>query len=280
MAKNKKESKEYRLIVYDDNNLRELTSFKITTVNIIAYTGLAVIVIAVIVGVLFVYTPINSMLPRTSEKRFRNELESMAFRIDSLESVIVDRETYFKVVSDVLSSNIDTENSQDSTEIERQKIDFARNKHDSILRTLIEEEEKRTLAAISGSDRENNLKKMMFFMPAKGTLVAKFDVSARHFGIDIATKGDEPVLATLPGTVVSASWNVETGNVIQIQHDNNLISIYKHCSVMHKKVGDKVEAGEPIAIVGNSGEYTSGPHLHFELWHDRVPVNPELYIPF
>lgn len=279
MAK-KKERIDYRLIVYDDNNLRELTSFKITTVNVIAYVGLAVIVIAVVVGALFVYTPLNSMLPRTSEKRFRNELESMAFRIDSLESVIVDRESYFRAVSDVLSSNIDTKNMQDSTEIERQKIDFARNKHDSILRTLIEEEEKRTLAAVSGSERENNLKKMMFFMPAKGTLVTQFDVSTRHFGIDIATKGDEPVLATLPGTVVSASWNVETGNVIQIQHDNNIISIYKHCSVMHKNVGDKVEAGEPIAIVGNSGEYTSGPHLHFELWHDRVPVNPELYIPF
>ena len=280
MAKSKKERKDYRIIVYDDNNLRELTSFKITTVNIIAYVGLAVIVIAAIVSVLFVYTPLNSMLPRTAEKRYRNELEGMAFRIDSLERVIVDREAYFKVVSDVMSSNIDTDNPQDNTEIERQKIDFARNKHDSILRTLIEEEEKRTLAAISGNDRDNNLKKMMFFMPAKGTLVAKFDVSTRHFGIDIATKGDEPVLATLPGTVVSASWNVETGNVIQIQHDNNIISIYKHCAAMHKTVGDKVEAGEPIAIVGNSGEYTSGPHLHFELWHDRVPVNPELYIPF
>lgn len=280
MSKSKKERKDYRIIVYDDNNLRELTSFKITTVNIIAYAGLAVIVIAAIVSVLFIYTPLNSMLPRSSEKRYRNELEGMAFRIDSLERVIVDREAYFKTISDVLSSNIDTENAQDDTEIERQKIDFARNKHDSILRTLIEEEEKRTLAAITGSDRESNLKKMMFFMPAKGTLVNKFDISTRHFGIDIATKADEPVLSTLPGTVISASWNVETGNVIQIQHDNNIISIYKHCAAMHKTVGDKVEAGEPIAIVGNSGEYTSGPHLHFELWHDRVPVNPELYIPF
>ena len=276
----KKERTEYRLIVYDDTNLREVTSYKVTSVNVIAYVGLAVIVIAAIVSVLFIYTPLNSMLPRTSEKRFRNELENMAFRIDSLERVIVDRDAYFKVISDVLSSNVETEGNENSTEIERQKIDFARNKHDSILRTLIEEEERQTLAAISGNGRENNLKKMMFYMPVKGTLVAKFDVASRHFGIDIATKGDEPILATLPGTVISASWNVETGNVIQIQHDNNIISIYKHCAAMHKTVGDKVEAGEPIAIVGNSGEYTSGPHLHFELWHDRVPVNPELYIPF
>ena len=276
----KKERTEYRLIVYDDTNLREVTSYKVTSVNVIAYVGLSVIVIAAIVSVLFIYTPLNSMLPRTSEKRFRNELENMAFRIDSLERVIVDRDAYFKVISDVLSSNVETEGNENATEIERQKIDFARNKHDSILRTLIEEEERQTLAAISGNGRENNLKKMMFFMPAKGTLVTKFDVATRHFGIDIATKSDEPILATLPGTVISASWNVETGNVIQIQHDNNIISIYKHCAAMHKTVGDKVEAGEPIAIVGNSGEYTSGPHLHFELWHDRVPVNPELYIPF
>jgi murein DD-endopeptidase MepM/ murein hydrolase activator NlpD len=275
----KKERIDYKVIVYDDIHLREVTSFRMTTVNVIAWVGAAVILVATIVTLLFIFTPLNSMLPRQSEKRSRNELENMAFRIDSLERVIVDRDAYFKVISDVLSSNIDTD-TQDNTEIGRQKIDFARNKHDSILRTLIEEEERQTLAAISGNNRESNLKKMMFFMPAKGTLVAKFDVSARHFGIDIATKGDEPILATLPGTVISASWNVETGNVIQIQHDNNIISIYKHCAAMHKTVGDKVEAGEPIAIVGNSGEYTSGPHLHFELWHDRVPVNPELYIPF
>ena len=279
MSKSKKERIDYRIIIYDDNNLKELTSFKVTTVNIIAYVGLAVIAIAAIVSVLFVYTPLNSILPRTSEKKFRSELETLAFRIDSLENVIVDREAYFKMITDVLASDVDTEGSVESAEIERQKIDFARNKHDSILRTLIEEEEQRTLAVISGSDRDI-FKKMTMFMPAKGTLVAKFDPTKRHFGIDIATKGDEPILATLPGTVISASWNVETGNVIQIQHDNNIISIYKHLSVMHKSVGDKVEAGEPIAIVGNSGEYTSGPHLHFELWYNRVAVNPELYIPF
>ena len=200
----KKERTEYRLIVYDDTNLREVTSYKVTSVNVIAYVGLSVIVIAAIVSVLFIYTPLNSMLPRTSEKRFRNELENMAFRIDSLERVIVDRDAYFKVISDVLSSNVETEGNENSTEIERQKIDFARNKHDSILRTLIEEEERQTLAAISGNGRENNLKKMMFFMPAKGTLVTKFDVATRHFGIDIATKSDEPILATLTGTVISA----------------------------------------------------------------------------
>ncbi|MBQ5551930.1 MAG: hypothetical protein IIT32_12795, partial [Bacteroidales bacterium] len=146
----KKERTEYRLIVYDDTNLREVTSYKVTSVNVIAYVGLSVIVIAAIVSVLFIYTPLNSMLPRTSEKRFRNELENMAFRIDSLERVIVDRDAYFKMISDVLSSNVETEGNENSTEIERQKIDFARNKHDSILRTLIEEEERQTLAAISG----------------------------------------------------------------------------------------------------------------------------------
>ncbi len=279
MSKGKKESKDYRVIIYDDNKLREVTSFKVATTNIVAYVGLAVLVVAAIVSALFVYTPLNSLLPRTSEKRFRSELEDMALRVDSLESVIADREAYFKTISDVLNANINTENASDTADLGRQKIDFTRNRHDSILRTLIEEEEQRTLSVV-GDNSHEKIKKMTFFMPAKGTLVANFDPLKRHFGIDIATKGDEPILATLPGTVISASWNLETGNVMQIQHDNDFVSIYKHCSAMHKKVGDKVEAGEPIAIVGNSGEYTSGPHLHFELWHNGMAVNPAQYIPF
>ena len=99
-------------------------------------------------------------------------------------------------------------------------------------------------------------------------------------GIDIAAKEDEPILATLAGTVILATWTIETGNTIQIQHEDNLISIYKHNSVLLKKAGDKVEAGDPIAIIGNSGEFTSGTHLHFEIWHDGIPVNPEDYVIF
>ena len=117
-------------------------------------------------------------------------------------------------------------------------------------------------------------------MPVHGTLTSKFNPEIKHWGIDIAAKEDEPILATLSGTVILATWTIETGNTIQIQHDDNLISVYKHNSVLLKNAGDKVQAGDPIAIIGNSGEFTSGTHLHFEIWHDGVPVNPEDYLIF
>lgn len=168
----------------------------------------------------------------------------------------------------------------DTVTPERQKVDFTKSKHDSILRTLIEEEEQQNLALVNGGAAKEKIKNLTFFMPIKGPVTKKFDAKTGHLGVDIVSKDDEPVLATLAGTVTLATWSLETGNVIQIQHDDNIISIYKHNSTLLKKVGDKVKAGEPIAIIGNSGELTSGTHLHFEIWHNGVPVNPEDYIAY
>ena len=114
----------------------------------------------------------------------------------------------------------------------------------------------------------------------KGIITYSFNPSENHFGTDIVAASNKVVVATLNGTVVMANWTLETGYIVQIQHDNNLLSIYKHNSELLKKVGDHVSAGEAIAIIGNSGELTSGPHLHFELWHNGAPINPEDYIAF
>lgn len=274
-----KERKNYKLTVIDEDTLAERWSFRITSVNIIAYIGLLVIAIASLVVLAFVYTPLNNLLPNKSQNSYRDDMLGLAQRVDSLENVIAVRDEYFANINNLMEGRMETLASLGDSVIERQKVDFAKNKHDSILQTLIAEEEQLTMAAIGGSN-EDKLKKMTFFMPVKGTITSKFNRADNHLGIDIVAKSDEPILSTLPGTVILATWSAETGHVIQIQHDNNMVSIYKHNSTLLKKVGDKVEAGDPIAIIGNSGELTSGPHLHFELWHNGQPVNPEHYIAY
>jgi murein DD-endopeptidase MepM/ murein hydrolase activator NlpD len=121
---------------------------------------------------------------------------------------------------------------------------------------------------------------MQFFPPVKGIITGAFSPADGHFGVDLVAGPNEVVKAVLDGTVTMSTWTLETGYVIQIQHDYELISVYKHNASLFKTVGEKVAAGDAIAIVGNSGELTTGPHLHFELWHDRVPLNPVDYIVF
>jgi murein DD-endopeptidase MepM/ murein hydrolase activator NlpD len=113
-----------------------------------------------------------------------------------------------------------------------------------------------------------------------GIVTNSFKGSENHFGTDIVAGPNEVVKATLDGTIILSTWTIETGNVVQIQHDNDLISVYKHNAEILKNMGKRVKAGEPIAIIGNSGELTTGPHLHFELWYKGKPVNPEEYITF
>ena len=121
---------------------------------------------------------------------------------------------------------------------------------------------------------------LIFFRPTRGMISSEFDAAKKHYGIDIAASPNESVLATLDGTVMLATYTADTGYVIQVQHGQNLVSIYKHCGSLLKKVGDTVKAGEAIALVGNTGEKTTGPHLHFEIWNRGRALDPSKYIVF
>ena len=121
---------------------------------------------------------------------------------------------------------------------------------------------------------------LIFFRPTRGMISSAFDANKKHFGIDIAANPNENVLATLDGTVIMATYTAEMGYVIQVQHSQNLVSVYKHCGSLLKKEGDIVKAGEAIALVGNTGEKTTGPHLHFEIWNRGRALDPAKYIVF
>jgi murein DD-endopeptidase MepM/ murein hydrolase activator NlpD len=279
MAKQKKENNKYKIILYNETTLHEVTSFNITSTNVLAYAGVLVFVIAVLVALLFVFTPLNQFLPSANDSKFHQELQESAIRFDSIRNVLEQRHEYFQSIRNLMDGNLDANVNQTDSTVERLKIDFAKSKHDSILQTLIEEEEQLAISMVNATSHEK-YKNMSFFMPVKGTITQTFDLATGHLGIDIAAKDGEPVLSTLPGTVILATWSSETGNIIQVQHENNFLSIYKHNSALLKKVGDKVDAGEPIAIIGNSGELTTGTHLHFELWHNGVAVDPQSYIAY
>ena len=149
-----------------------------------------------------------------------------------------------------------------------------------MLRRQIEEEELFNLSILANTSNKTDFSSIHFYPPVKGIVTNSFNPSENHFGTDIVTASNKVVVATLDGTVIIANWTLETGYVIQIQHENNLVSVYKHNSELLKKVGNHVTAGETIAIIGNSGELTSGPHLHFELWHNGTSINPEDYVAF
>ncbi len=269
----------YRLTVHNEATLEEVWKFHLSRLNLFTYIGIFVMLIAFLVILLFVFTPLNAFLPSYTDSKLQRQVMENIIRIDSLEQQIKMRDIYLENLKNVLQGkNPNDYFDKRDTTTKYSDIKLRKSQHDSVLRKQIESEEQSNLSVIKNPKSKNPFEHLHFFVPVKGYITAKFNPSESHYGIDIAASPTEAVLATLDGTVVMATWTLETGYVIQIQHDNNLVSVYKHNSILLKKSGDHVNAGEGIAIVGNSGELTTGPHLHFELWHNGVPVNPEDYI--
>jgi septal ring factor EnvC (AmiA/AmiB activator) len=198
--------------------------------------------------------------------------------VDSLQDEINKRDNYLQKIQQVIMGEV-VEDTVSNTEQLTDRIEMKPMKSDSIFESLIEPDGIKAPTNI----RENNelsLSKIKFHTPVKGTVTNKFKASPGHFGTDIVAEKNTKIFATLDGTIIFAEWSISTGYVVQIQHDNNLISIYKHNSDVKVKQGERVKAGDFIATMGNEGKLSSGPHLHFELWHNGIPVNPEKYIAF
>ena len=170
--------------------------------------------------------------------------------------------------------------SESEVPVSPQNIQDYRSREESLLREEVEEQQKFSLSLFDLSEKPKNLSDLYFYAPVKGMITSRFDAGIKHYGIDLVPTDNLWVNAALDGTVLFADYTAETGYVIQILHSNELVSIYKHNQELLKKAGDIVRAGEVIAIAGNSGEMTTGPHLHFELWYKGKPINPEDYIIF
>lgn len=252
-----------------------------TRLNIIAFVGVLLMILVAIIYSLIAYTPIREWVPGYPDAAMRQHIRQNAMMVDSLKYEQAVRDQYFENLNRIISGEYPEEYLNDTLgNVNVQAITFPRSANDSILRNQVETEEQFRLSTFDNRQMEGNLYDMHFFTPVNGIVTRSFNPVEGHFGIDLVAAPNEVVKAALEGTVTISTWTLETGYVLQIQHDHELITVYKHNATLFKSVGQKVLAGDAIAIVGNSGELTTGPHLHFEIWHDRVPLNPLEYIVF
>lgn len=271
----------YRLSIYNDQSFEEVWVMRLSRLNVIVFFGSIGILLVVAVTVLIAFTPIREFIPGYPDGKTRKGYVDNALRVDSLERVIRQWDNYYRNVYTILSGEEpkSIESRADSS-VRYKEIRFSRSMEDSLLRQQIEEDEMYNLAVIDGRKSNTNLNNIHFFAPVKGVITSPFNMQQLHFGVDIVAAPNEVVVAVADGTVIMSTWTLETGYTIQVQHSNNLISVYKHNSKLLKRQGVRVKAGEAIAVIGNSGELTTGPHLHFELWQDGNPIDPEKYIIF
>jgi murein DD-endopeptidase MepM/ murein hydrolase activator NlpD len=271
----------YRLIIYNDNTFEEVGSLKLKGFNLLWIFGALAFILVTLTFILIAYTSIREFIPGYPSSKEKREIVMNAIKLDSLEHEIKLRDAYFANMQNILlgKDTFKTGDKKDSIKIKN--IKFTKSKSDSLLRKTVEEEQLNVFSNdAKGGLGSTSTYQLHFFTPLKGVITNKFNPMNGHYGLDIVAGPNEVIKSVLDGTVILATWTLETGYVIQIQHSNNLVSVYKHNAELLKSVGTHVSAGEPIAIVGNSGEITTGPHLHFELWYNGQPVNPEDYIVF
>lgn len=271
----------YRMVLLNEDTFEEVGNMRLTRLNLIALVGIVLILLVTITYILIAFTNIRELIPGYPDAAMRQEIRTNAMKIDSLEYEQTIRDQYFENLNRIISGEAPEMYMNDTSGmVDAQNINFIRSTNDSLLRQQVEAEEQFRLSVLDDAQGNRTLNDMQFFTPVKGIITGEFSPADGHFGVDLVAGPNEVVKAVLDGTVTMSTWTLETGYVIQIQHDYELISVYKHNATLFKSVGEKVAAGDAIAIVGNSGELTTGPHLHFELWHDRVPLNPADYIVF
>ena len=273
----------YQLIIRNEENFAEKTSMGFTYSKVILFSGILFSIIFVVSLFLSKTLLAKWFDPRHAQIEMNKELVALKEQFDSL-AVEVDRKDQFILnFQRVLSG--DTSNFKDPSEILRGeskpltkpseiKLDAA----DSQFREDFEKSDLSLITLTSVKYRE--LQETFFFSPITGFISDHFDLKKSHYGVDVVAKTNEAVKNVADGTVLFASWTQDAGYVMMIQHRGNLISVYKHNAELLKKVGTFVNAGEIISIVGNSGEMTDGPHLHFELWYNGNPLNPEEFVTF
>ena len=267
----------HKLTFINDSNYHEKWSVRVSSMNL--FTLVALYTIVVVVGLLLLlnYTPLKAIIIDDDMYASQAQINENTKQIGSISKAYNQQTKYMRDLRSILRDEpIEDElkGEMGDSLVDNYLPDFSKSKEDSILRAKVAKEEQ------ARSKHVENVGYEFFFPPVVGIVSQSFNIADEHYGVDIATTEDAPIKACLEGTVIFTGWVLTDGNTITVQHKNNLVSVYKHCSLILKKQGEKVQLGDPIAIVGNTGENTSGPHLHFELWKNGRFLNPELYISF
>jgi murein DD-endopeptidase MepM/ murein hydrolase activator NlpD len=287
MAKNDKKKSnwrdKYRFSVINDTTFEEVWRIRLTQYNAFLLITFLVLFIIGATTSLIAFTNIREFIPGYPDVTMRRNILMSAIRLDSLDRELALRDKYFANLNAIISGKKPTDiYSAQNANRKYGAISFNNTPEDSALRAQVENAERYNLTlGPTSPESAASLAGLHFFPPVKGIISGRFDIRLRHFGTDIVTKPKSPVSAVLDGTVIFTGWTMETGYVIEVQHSNNIVSVYKHNASLLKETGDLVRAGEPVSIVGDSGElYTSGPHLHFEIWYKGSPLDPEKHILF
>ncbi len=273
----------YHLVLFNETTFEERFSFRISRFQVFVFLLSMAITFVALTFFIIAYTPLKEYIPGYPNVQQKKELYNLNRIADSLLADARQKDLYIQNIKRIIENKEPvTEPAEPAVSTKNyDTIVDRRSKEDSLLRVTFENQTRFNLFPRSDSYPENTeIFRQNFFKPLNGIITAKFAPLEKHFGIDIVAPHNDAVKSVLDGTVIFSGWTLETGYVIAIQHAGNLISVYKHNAVLLKHEGDLVKAGEPIAIAGNSGEITTGPHLHFELWYNGNPVNPVNYINF
>ena len=282
-VKNKKQKKNsinkltrsYKVVVSSEDTFEERLSFSTNKFNVFLVLSLySIILIAFTISVVF-FTQIREMVPGYSSSDLLTQAIYLTKKTDSLENELELNNTFYKSIENVLSGKTEQIIYKDTLAVSNEKdnIDFQAvlaNAEDSILRKYVEQEDKFNL-----TKNELVIENKMFVSPVKGQITQKFDPLNNHFALDILVDTGTPVKSILEGKVIFSEWSIDTGHVLIIDHGDDIISVYKHNSKVLKTQNNFVKAGEVIAYSGNQGTLSTGPHLHFELWKNGTPINPE-----
>lgn len=268
----------YRLVVLNESTYEERLSYKLSRLNIFLLISLVATMIVVSTISLIAFTSIKEYIPGYDSTVLRTNAVHNIEVLDSLVRVIEKNQDYINSIGAVIlgeTTRLEVQKEVGTSRIDISNIEFRTNEEDSLLRKLVEQEDKFNVLESASSKV-----KFVLINPLFGQVTSRFDYSIKHFGTDIAVPTNSPVKSVANGTVVLAEWTIQTGFVVVIEHPYGLTSVYKHNESGLISQGELVESGQVIALSGNTGELTTGPHLHFELWRDGSPVNAEDYISF
>ncbi|MGD1981359.1 MAG: M23 family metallopeptidase [Flavobacteriales bacterium] len=269
----------FRFVILNDDTFEELLTLKLSPLNIFVFSVVTIVSTIALTTTVIAFTPLKELIPGYASSKLRREAIELALTTDSLTAAIDRNERYIQGVQRILQGEVidtvlqelETDTSSNNAEI----VLSDPSPQDSAFREWVEEENAFTL---SQGGAELSIPQLI--SPLEGIITSGFDKITNHFAVDIAAASNTPVKTCYEGTVIFADWTSETGNIIIVQHENNLLSAYKHNSALLKEVGEFVRSGEAIAIIGNSGENSTGPHLHFELWFEGAPIDPQNFIKF
>lgn len=288
MAKKVKKRKEikrkllhkYRLVILNESTFEEKISFKLSRLNVFVTGSLCIIGLIALTTLLIAFTPLREYIPGYSSTKLKKQATDLTYKTDSLVAHLTNTNRYLENIRQVLTGDLENgqvnlDSLREQFKLDPSSVDLTPIKEDSILRAEVALEDKYNLFESSARGAEITL-----FPPLQGEISQVYDVEQKHYAVDVTAPTDTPVKAVANGTVIFSEWTAATGYVIIIEHKDGLLSVYKHNGSLSKNQGEVVRAGEVIASVGNTGELTTGPHLHFELWSNGSTVNPLDFINF